>query len=65
MVRVNGREFSWREGMTVADLLHELGDSYPYPVVRISDRIISEPNFKEARVPDNAEVHLIPLIVGG
>jgi thiamine biosynthesis protein ThiS len=65
MVRVNGREFSWREGMTIADLLNELGDSYSYPVVRIRDRLISEPNFKEATVPDNAEVHLIPLIVGG
>ena len=51
--------------MTVADLLGELGDSYPYAVVRISDRLISGPHFQEARVPDNSEVHLIPLIVGG
>lgn len=65
MILVEGRELDWQEGMTVADLLSELGDSYPYAVVRVSDRIISGPDFASARVPDNSEVHLIPLVVGG
>ena len=65
MIRVDGREFSWREGMTVSDLLNELGDSYPYAVVRISERLVSGPDFGHTRVPDNSEVNLIPLIVGG
>jgi len=65
MVRVDGKEFFWREGMTVADLLKELGDPYPYAVVRISDRLISRSDFDKALVPNDSEVLLIPLISGG
>jgi sulfur carrier protein ThiS len=65
MVRIAGREFCWREGMTVADLLKELGDPYPHAVVRISDRLVSRPDFDNATVPKDSEVFLIPLISGG
>jgi len=62
---VGGREFRWREGMTVADLLQELGDPYPYTVVRIRDRVISRIDFDKTVVPKGSEVFLIPLIAGG
>jgi len=65
MVRIADREFYWREGMTVADLLEELGDPYPYAMVRVSGRLISRPNFDKVAVPNNSEVFLIPLISGG
>ncbi len=65
MVRVGDREVPWREGMTLADVLKELEDSYPYPVARIGDRHISSPDFKTTAVPRNAEIFLIPLIAGG
>ncbi len=65
MVRIGDKEFAWREGMTVSDLLIEMGDPYPYAVARIGDRIVSSPDFDKAVVPRNAEVFLIPLIAGG
>jgi sulfur carrier protein ThiS len=65
MIRVDGRELTWREGMTVADLLEELGDYYPYAAVRIRNRLISRPNFDKTKVPKDAEVFLLPLISGG
>lgn len=65
MVRVEGREIRWRKGMTVADLLEELGDPYPYAVVRIGDKLISRPDFGKAKVPDDSEVFPISLISGG
>lgn len=65
MVLVEGRQFSWREGMTVADLLREVGDPYPYAVVRIHDRVVSRPDFENVLVPRGSEVYLIPLIAGG
>ena len=65
MVLVEGRQFRWREGMTVADLLADLGDPYPYAVVRVNDTVVSGPDFEEAAVPKGSEVHLIPLIAGG
>ena len=65
MVLVEGREFRWREGMTLPDLLEELGDSYPYAVVRVNETVISAPDFATAPVPRGSQVHLIPLIAGG
>ena len=65
MVRVDGRELLWREGMTVADLLKDLDDSYPYAVARIRERIISRPDFDKVTIPRDSEVFLIPLISGG
>jgi sulfur carrier protein ThiS len=51
--------------MTVADLLREVGDPYPYAVVRIRDRVVSRPDFENVTVPKGSEVYLIPLIAGG
>ena len=65
MVRMGGKEFPWREGITVADLLKELGDPYPYAVARIGNRLISRPDFDKTPVPDEAEIFLLPLVSGG
>ena len=65
MIRVGKKDLPWREGMTVADLLNDLGDSYPYSAVRINQRTISRPNFDKTTIPDNTEVFLIPMIAGG
>lgn len=65
MICVNGKEMPWREGMTVSDLLKELGDSYPYVVVRINDRLVSWPHFQETQIIDEAEIFLLPMIAGG
>ena len=65
MFRVNGELRSWREGMTVADLLRDIDDSHHYAVVRINDKHVSRPYFEKTLIPDNSEVFLIPLIAGG
>lgn len=65
MIRVRGRDYPWRQGMTVADLLKEIGASYPYAVVRINEKAVSKPNFETTLVPDDSEVNLIPMIAGG
>jgi sulfur carrier protein ThiS len=65
MVRVKGKEYPWREGMTISDLLKDVGDPYPYAVVRVEGRLISAPDFERTLVPDNQEVFLIPMIAGG
>jgi thiamine biosynthesis protein ThiS len=65
MIRVGGKEIPWREGMTVAEVLRECGDSHDSPVVRIGEHFVSRPNFERTPVPDGAEILLIPLIAGG
>jgi thiamine biosynthesis protein ThiS len=65
MVRVNGKNLAWREGMTVADVLRELNDSYPYALARIDGKAVTGREFDKAPVPDNAEVFLLHLVAGG
>jgi len=65
MIKVNGKKHSWFEGMTVADLIKGLPDSYPYPVVRINGQYVSRPNFEKTMIPDNGDIFFLPMIVGG
>ncbi|MGD9291180.1 MAG: MoaD/ThiS family protein [Desulfobacterales bacterium] len=65
MIEVDGRKIDWYEGMTISELLAEIKDPHPYPVVRIGDTYVSRPNFEKTSVPDNSQVFLIPMIAGG
>jgi thiamine biosynthesis protein ThiS len=65
MIEVNGNKVAWHEGMTISELLGEINDTHPYPVVRIGDRYVSRPNFDKTTIPDNSEVFLISMIAGG
>jgi thiamine biosynthesis protein ThiS len=65
MIKVSDHSVKWHEGMTITDLLNEINDPYPYVVVRINEKYVSRPNFDKTIIPDNAEVFLIPMIVGG
>ena len=65
MIEIKDRKIAWHEGMTISDLLAEINDTHPYPVVRIDDRYVSRPNFDTTSVPDNSKVFLIPMIAGG
>jgi thiamine biosynthesis protein ThiS len=65
VIQVSDQTVTWYEGMTISDLLDELGDPHPYAVVRINQIYISRPNFDQTTVPDDSEVFLIPMIAGG
>ena len=65
MIKIKGKEFPWREGMTVADLLKDLDDSYTYGLVRINHKQVSKPDFDKTVIPDNSEVFLVPMVAGG
>ena len=65
MIKVSDNTVNWHEGMTITDLLIELGDPHPYAVVRINQTYVSRPNFDQTTVPDDSEVFLIPMIAGG
>ncbi len=65
MITVGDEKRPWSEGMTVADLLADLDDGDTYAVVRVDDEYISRPNFGKTRIPDGAQIYLIPMIAGG
>ena len=65
MIKIKGKDLPWREGMTVAELLKDLGDSYTYVLVRNNDKQVSRPNFDKTLIPDNSEIFLVPMVAGG
>jgi len=65
MIILNGEERPWQEGMTVIDLLKGLDDDHDYAVIRVNGKYVSKPNFDAYEIPDNAEIYLIPMVVGG
>ena len=65
MIILNGEERPWQEGMTVIDLLNGLQGDHDYAVVRVNGKYVSKPHFDEFEIPDNAEIYLIPMVVGG
>ena len=65
MINLDGKEMPWHEGMTVTDLLKQIGDSHPYAVVRVNDTVVSRPNFDTYQIPDQAEILLVPMVSGG
>ena len=65
MIQVSDKTVTWHEGMTISDLLDELGDPHPYAVVRINQTYVSRPDFNRTTIPDGSEIFLIPMIAGG
>ena len=65
MIKVSDNTIAWHEGMTITDLLIELGDPHPYAVVRINQTYVSRRDFNRTNIPDGSEVFLIPMIAGG
>lgn len=65
MIKVNGEKHPWREGMTLADLLNDLGDPFSYAVARINKKQVSAPHFEKSVIPDDSNIFLIPMIAGG
>lgn len=65
MVQVGDKQLPWKPGLTVDKLIKEFDDPYRYVVVRLNGRVISEPQFTQTLVPDQAQVLLIPMIAGG
>jgi sulfur carrier protein ThiS len=51
--------------MSVADLLKDLNEAYPYAVVRINNKQVSQPDFDKTLIPDNSEIFLVPMVAGG
>jgi thiamine biosynthesis protein ThiS len=65
MITVAEKKIAWHEGMTVSDLLENIGASHPYAVVRINETYVSRPNFDQTKIPDHARIFLIPMVAGG
>ena len=65
MITLDGEQMPSKKGMTISNVLQEIADKHPYAVIKLNGRYVSRPSFDTHVIPDNAEIHLIPMIAGG
>ena len=65
MITLNDEKIPWKAGMTARDLLNGLENDHDYAVIRVNGKYVSKPYFDEYQIPDNADIYLIPMVVGG
>ncbi|WP_297065058.1 MoaD/ThiS family protein [Thermococcus sp.] len=55
------REVEWEKGMTVKDILREVGFNTESAIARINGRVVLE----DEKVEDGTEIEVIPVVSGG
>ncbi|MDR1965357.1 MAG: sulfur carrier protein ThiS [Synergistaceae bacterium] len=66
MIKVNGDELDWREGMTVQDVLDEKKFSFPLVSVWINGEPVQRRGeYAITPVPDGVEIEVIHMMSGG
>jgi len=66
MINVNGEEMSWRDGMSVQDVLDAKNFTFRMIAVWINDEPVERGGgYSSALVPDGANVEVIHMISGG
>lgn len=66
MITVNGnRTVTWKEGITVADVLKKLGWEYVLITTTVNGNFVERDDYATTVVPDGAEVKAIHIAHGG
>jgi sulfur carrier protein len=65
VIRVNGHDFEWREGLTIQGILDERGYTSPRIVVKVNDQVVRQQHWSTYTVRDGDDVKAIHLIGGG
>jgi aldehyde:ferredoxin oxidoreductase len=65
MVIVGDKRAPWREGLTVMDIVRELGLPESYPLADVDGRFVWKKDWEVAAVPDGAKVRFHWVIGGG
>ena len=65
MIRVNGRDFEWREGLTIRAILKAHKYTSPRVIVKVDGELVRQENWDKFIVQDGADVRAIHLIGGG
>jgi sulfur carrier protein ThiS len=64
-VMVGDKTVPWREGLTVSDIVRELGLPESYPLADVDGRFVWKREWEETTVADGAKVRFHWIIGGG
>jgi len=65
MITLNNREYPWREGLTVRQLLDETNYVYRRITVKVNGKFLSEAEWTSATISDGNVVEALHLMAGG
>lgn len=66
MITVNNmHKLEWKKGMTVADIMEELGYNYALITTTVNDEYVDPDSYDTYEVPDGADVKAIHIAHGG
>jgi len=64
-IKVNGEPRLVAEGLTIVDLLAELGLRPDRVAVELNRAIVKQPSWAATRIPPNAELEIVQFVGGG
>jgi sulfur carrier protein len=65
IIKLNGRDFPWEEGMTVEYIMNKKKFIFPKIIVKINDEHIEKDDYPTTLVNDGDNVQMIHLLAGG
>jgi len=65
MIMVNGREFHYEEGLTVANLLQKKGYTFRMITVKINGNVIKKDEYETTLINDGDNVQVLHHVAGG
>ncbi len=65
MIKVNGEEHPWHQGLSITQLLKEKNYVFPMIIVQINGVYVHEEQYPAAMVADGDDVAVIHLLTGG
>ncbi|MGF7057087.1 sulfur carrier protein ThiS [Brassicibacter mesophilus] len=65
MIKVNGRDHEWNEGLTVNELLKIKRYTYPKIIVKINNKLVPKHAYTSTLIHDKDDVQVIHLLAGG
>jgi len=64
-ISINGEAREVAEGLTISDLLSELGIRGDRVAVELNRAIVKQPNWGQTRIPAGSEVEIVQFVGGG
>lgn len=65
IIKLNGRDFLWEEGMTIEDIMNKNKFIFPKIIVKINGKHIEKEDYSTTIVNDGDDVQMIHLLAGG
>jgi sulfur carrier protein len=65
IIKLNGRDFHWEDGMTVEDIMNKNKFIFPKIIVKINGQHIEKEDYPKTVVKDGDNVQMIHLLAGG